>query len=164
MNSNLEFDKVPISLIGGVAVNKAEAPPIGRRQFCWVLEFRLYVSRRLCEIICWLGQDGGYSVFSSFLSMEYIRPLRLCRIVLTPQVSVCCLQIEQRVSCRRYGICQVSDPVATLPSALRYLTLKHWKSSEFLLDWRVSLCVCELCAYTFWIRRFSFLPVEKFIF
>ena len=124
------------------------------------------MSRKLCEIICWLGQDGGYSVFSSFLSMEYIRPLRLCRIVLTPQVSDCCLQIEQRVPCHRDEICQVSDlqyphtpECPTLPNTQ---TLKKFGISLGLPC--VSLCVRIVCVYTSWIRRFSLVSVEKFIF
>ena len=135
------LDKVPVSVGGGAAVHfqlKHHLSP--NVSF---ISSRLCVSRKLCEIICWLGQDGGYSVFSSFLSMEYIRPLRLCRIVLTPQVSDCCLQIEQRVPCHRDEICQVSDlqyphtpECPTLPNTQ---TLKKFGISLGLPC--VSLCV-----------------------
>ncbi len=124
------------------------------------------MSRKLCEIICWLGQDGGYSVFSSFLSMEYIRPLRLCRIVLTPQVSDCCLQIEQRVPCHRDEICQVSDlqyPHSRVPYATQHSNTKEVRNFSWIAVC-FSLCVCESCVYTSWIRRFSLVSVEKFIF
>ena len=84
-------------------------------------------------------QNGGLC----YCSMEYIRPLRLCRIVLTPQVSDCCLQIEQRVPCHRYEICQVSDlqyphtpECPTLPNTQ---TLKKFGISLGLPC--VSLCV-----------------------